>query len=289
MKCDICPHDAVLKSVYCPRCRPLVANKAESTKRRVALIEDYDISIDDFRCRWLGFRLDTGTRNRPRSLCFDHITPRKSSKLATSSMLGNSMKSDLGGEEFDPAMLELGRHRMGAPFQKNIIGFIYWAERPVPLAAPLPPFVLAAERARAPVTECEICGDEPFPRSIFCPRCRRFVFSGGHDHRPRVRALKRAWDPVLRMFICYYTGIPLDITNPRSPWYLTFEHRTPGNEWSQVVAASWVNAVKTALSEYEFWKIILEYARWKREGGVFNPDVVKYRYWNRAVKGRVVA
>jgi hypothetical protein len=236
-----------------------------------------------------GVILDTKNRDRPMSLCFDHITPRKTSKLATTSMLGNSMKSDLGGEEFEPAMLELGRHRTGAPFNKDIIKFLYWVERPVPLEAPLPPVLFAAERARTAVTECEICDDPPFPRSIFCPRCRRFVFSGGHDHRPRVRALKWAWDPVLRMFICYYTGIPLDITNPRSPWYLTLEHRTPGNEWSQVVAASWVNAVKTALSEHEFWKIILEYARWKREGGEFNAKIVKYRYWNRTIKGRIVA
>jgi hypothetical protein len=170
MKCSICIHDAVLRSIYCPRCRPLVATKSESKKRAEALIEDYDESIDAFRCRWFGIVLDTNDRSGPRALCFDHLIPRKTSKLATSSMLANSMKSDLGPEEFPIAMGELARHREGASFNKGVIGFLYWAERPVPLAAPLPPGLLfSGERTRAVISDCDICGDPTVPHSIFCP------------------------------------------------------------------------------------------------------------------------
>ena len=275
---------------------PLKVDNKLSFQRHVgvhngeAIIEDYDEALDAFRCRWFGVVLDTRNRSGPMSLCFDHLIPRKTSRLATSSMLANSMKSDLGPEEFPPVLLELARHKKGAPFNKDIIRFLYWAERPLPLGAPLPPgLIFLQERTRAVISECDICGDPSYPDSIYCPRCRRFVFSGGHDHLPRVRALKRAWDPILRAFICYYTGIPLDFTNPKNPWHMTMEHRTPKNDNSQVVAASWVNAVKTALSEHEFWAVIMEYDRWKREGGQFNGNVVKYRYWNRAVRSRIVA
>jgi hypothetical protein len=98
-----------------------------------------------------------------------------------------------------------------------------------------------------------------------------------------------AWDPVMRAFICYYTGVPLDISDPKNPWYLTLEYRIPGKDATQVVAASWVNAVKTALSEREFWAVVMEYDRWRREGGGFNLGVARYRYWSRRVPARIVA
>jgi len=290
MKCTICPHDAILRSIYCSRCRPLVATKAESKKRAAALIEDFDLLIDNFRCRWTKLELDLTTCNRPLSPCFDHIIPRKSSALATSSMLANSMKSDLGPEEFPVAIKHLALHHAGQPFDQDIIGFIYWAEQPLRLAAPLLGRALfPAERTSAATSRCDICGEPSFPHSIYCPRCRRFVFWGGHDHGPRVKALKMAWDPVLKGFVCYYTGVLLNLTNPKSPWYATFDHRIPGDDMTQVMAASWVNAMKTAMSEKEFWAVIKEFARFLTEGGDFDRNVTKLRYWNRTPVARMVA
>jgi len=283
MKCDICPHDAILRSIYCPRCRPLVATKAESKKRAAALIQDYDGQIDGFRCRWTKLVLDTNDRYGPLSLCFDHIIPRKSSALATSSILANSMKSDLGPEEFPLAIKHLALHHAGQPFDRDIIGFIYWAEQPIRLAAPLLGRALfPAERTSAAISKCDICSEPSFPHSIYCPRCRRFVFWGGHDHLPRVKALKMAWWPELRGFLCYYTGVLLNLMDPRNPWYMTYDHRIPGNDRTQVMAASWINSMKTSLSETEFWAVIKELARYLAEGGEFNRKVVRFKYWNRA-------
>jgi hypothetical protein len=290
MKCSVCIRQAVFRSIYCQRCRPLVATKAESVKRQAALIEDYDESIDAFRCRWSGAVLDTVNRSAPFSLCFDHLIPRKSSVLDTSSMLFNSMKSDLGPDEFPRASRELVRHRNGSPFNRDIVRFRYWAERVLLLAPPL----LGRRALRLEYTSvlhsgCDICGKPSYPHSIYCPLCRRFVFWGGKDHIPRVKALKQAWRPELGGFVCYYTGVLLDTSDPRSPWYMTFEHRTPGKDDTQVMAASWVNAMKTSLTESEFWAVMMEYDRYLREGGEFNRNIVKFSYWNRAVKGRVVA
>ncbi len=64
-----------------------------------------------------------------------------------------------------------------------------------------------------------------------------------------------------------------------SPWFITFDHRLPGDRETIVVAAWWVNAMKTALSEEEFWKVVLEYDRYLRGGGEFDRDVVDYDYW----------
>jgi hypothetical protein len=290
VKCAICIRQAIPRSIYCQRCRPLVATKADSVKREKALIEGYDESIDGFRCRWCGVVLDTVNRAGPFSLCFDHLIPQKWSALDPSSMLMNSMKSDLGPDEYPLLTGELARHHNGSPFNRDIVKFMYWNKQVRLPAQSLPSRgVLRLEYTSALQTTCDICGRPSFPHSIYCPTCRRLVFWGGKEHLPRVRALKLAWCPELGCFICYYTGIPLNITDPKDPWYTTFEHRIPGLDETQVMSASWVNAMKTALSEDEFWAVIMEYDRYLREGGEFNKNIVEFRHWNRAVKGRVVA
>jgi len=98
-----------------------------------------------------------------------------------------------------------------------------------------------------------------------------------------------AWDPVLKGFVCYYTGVLLNLLNPRNPWYMTFDHRIPGDDRTQVMAASWVNAMKTAMSEKEFWAVIKEFARFLTEGGDFDRNVTRLRYWNGTHVARFVA
>jgi hypothetical protein len=44
--------------------------------------------------------------------------------------------------------------------------------------------------------------------------------------------------------------------------------------------------MKTDLSEEEFWTIIHELARFRREGGTFR-DVIEFKYWRRKARLRV--
>jgi hypothetical protein len=78
-------------------------------------------------------------------------------------------------------------------------------------------------------------------------------------------------------FRCHYTGVPLVEDDPRSPWSL--DHRVPGYAGTLVVAAAWVDAMKTSLSETEFWKVVGEYDRYLREGGEFDRDVAEFEHW----------
>jgi len=57
--------------------------------------------------------------------------------------------------------------------------------------------------------------------------------------------------------------------------------RPPG-AGTPVIAAWWVNAMKSALSEEELWKVVIEYDRYLREGGEFDREVVGFEYWRRA-------
>jgi hypothetical protein len=48
-------------------------------------------------------------------------------------------------------------------------------------------------------------------------------------------------------------------------------------------AAAFSNRMKTDLSEVEFWKVIHELARFRRDGGTFR-DVIKFRHWLRMAR-----
>jgi hypothetical protein len=60
----------------------------------------------------------------------------------------------------------------------------------------------------------------------------------------------------------------------KSPWYITFDHRIPGKPGDLVVAAFWVNRMKTYLTEEEFRAVVMELADHIRSGTEFNKAVV---------------
>ena len=50
--------------------------------------------------------------------------------------------------------------------------------------------------------------------------------------------------------------------------------------------AAFVNRMKTDLSEEEFWMLIHEMARFRRDAGTFR-DVIEFRYWRRKARSQV--
>ena len=72
-------------------------------------------------------------------------------------------------------------------------------------------------------------------------------------------------------FHCFYTGIALieDSHRWRDHRYLSFEHRTPGDETSIVITCALVNRMKTDLTEEQFKAIVAELAK-VFAGGTFD-------------------
>jgi hypothetical protein len=133
--------------------------------------------------------------------------------------------------------------------------------------------------------ECEICGIPFEGVSMFCPRCRRL--RDRHDRRgrinrgARINALRNAWDG--ETFRCHYTRVALE-TNPENyrnnPKYLTFDHLQPGNENRIVVCASFINDMKSDLSEDEFKRIVRHLAE-SFDTGIFNEDIIILQHFRR--------
>jgi hypothetical protein len=191
------------------------------------------------------------------------------------------MKGKLGPLEFPLAVGELVAHFDGRPFDRDLIRFEYWEDWP-----PLPPGPSGAGLTKEVVEGCVICGSPPLRWSYYCERCQNFLHGQKRDNLYHVRAMKRSWDPDVDGFLCSYTGVRVDDGCRWSPWYLNFDHTTPGDRRTIVVAAAWVNRMKTALSQEEFRKVVREFHLHLRDGKGFDPHVVEFRYWKRAFMRR---
>jgi len=172
---------------------------------------------------------------------------------------GNNMKSDLSEEEFWAIVMEFDRHVRGAPFDREIVKFLYWKRKAKPGKAP----VRAARPLRIyKVDACDICGGTPVRNAKYCARCkRRWLFFPG-----RVRAMKASWCKGLNGFLDHYLGVVLDEEDLDSPYFMVFDHRIPDRKGDLVVTSMLVNAMKGDLSEDELYLIMNELARhheWK--------------------------
>jgi len=95
-----------------------------------------------------------------------------------------------------------------------------------------------------------------------------------------MHALTVAWDSQAQAFRCHYSGVKLDEINHQHPLYLTFDHRTPRQENDIVVAAAWINDMKSDLSEDEFKAVVKQLAR-KFDGEAFDESVLRFIHWRR--------
>jgi len=240
--CFVCSRPSTRR--YCDRCSRLLGIRHDSTKRRAALREAYDRDLDAFRCHWSRVPLDERDPRDPFHISFDHFYPVRSSRLVVSSELLNSMKFELGPEEFPPVVRELAAHRAGAPFRRDVVKFEWWGRRAPAWPRPRGGLSLAGG--------CAVCGEARSARSRYCPRCYGLIGARHRDYVARARALGEAWSPGERRFLCHFTGVGLEEEDSGSPWLITFGRRVPGDDGTMVAAAWWVNRMKEGLSEEEF-------------------------------------
>jgi hypothetical protein len=105
----------------------------------------------------------------------------------------------------------------------------------------------------------------------------------GAGSAARTEALRRAWDSELQRFACYYSGAPLDEEDFKSAWYLSFDHRTPGDEADLVVCAQLVNHFKSNLTEEELRRLVIQLAeRFTRKRD--RIETFRPTFWGRSVK-----
>ena len=97
--------------------------------------------------------------------------------------------------------------------------------------------------------------------------------SGKYERQARRQALKEAWNRGQDGFMCRYTGVKLDENDTKDPWYLSFDHRVPGQKGDLAVTARVVNTVKATLTATQFPKVIEALAR-HLDGEPFDKGII---------------
>jgi len=277
--CQVCDKPPITpRHRYCARCYKWCSVRKEIRARVKTLRERLDRAADRFTCSYCGIVLNETDNKRPDFLCFDHRMPGKRNDLAVCAEFINLMKSDMTWKEFPVAVIMLAHLFLyGTPFDKKAVKFVCWnrSRKPRPKAPPLKmPPPLRAWHA----DECPICGKPPVPHTLYCARCHTFADAPDFS-MVKLLALKEAYDPATDSILCHYTRVLVDIKDPASPWYLNYDHVIPGDESRLVVAANFVNVMKTQLSEDEFRAIIIELARHFETGEPFDLGVCEFKYW----------
>jgi hypothetical protein len=134
---------------------------------------------------------------------------------------------------------------------------------------------MTAEPWYSPSETCRICTErsEPDSTAFLCQRCRRIYRQGGpgvKKKEARYRAMRKQWNGEEKAFLCHFSHLPLTDV-PGSRISATWEHLTPGDEWSVVLAADLVNKMKGHMTETQFEKMVLALADHFQNKKPFNP------------------
>jgi hypothetical protein len=282
---------------------------SEFEAHRDALKNAWNEKDGHLHCYYTEVIIDEDNPKSWRYISYDHKTPGKPGDLVVTCQLVNFMKKDLDEEEFIAAVNMLAAHFDGAEFDKDAIPFRHYY-RMVPLgevgggmAVSMgergfegldgPAGGRGIQRTEGPdrkedrkgrrTVPCEICGAPAPAKGKYCAQCNRFILHH-EDKAIRVAAMKRAWNKERGGFVCFITGVLLELDDFHGPWYITFDHPTPGEKDRVEVEASWVNGMKTNLTESQFRAIIRELSRHFRTGAPFDVTVVDGGAWMRMAR-----
>lgn len=129
---------------------------------------------------------------------------------------------------------------------------------------------------------CPVCDRPAKYHGKYCPVCWRFC-NNRHPHLPiseRIKALKEALDKDGKGFRCFYTGKLLAVDDPDGPWYLTFDHMTPGKK-RIVVCARLINEMKKDLTGDEFRIVVPALSDHLEKGVSLDAGLIEFVCWPR--------
>jgi hypothetical protein len=128
---------------------------------------------------------------------------------------------------------------------------------------------------------CKLC-EKPAKsaRSDYCARCSVF-FQERYELRAKAKTCKERYDRARDVFTCSYCGVPVNLTDRKSPFFRSFDHRIPRRHNDLALSCVLMNRMKTDLSVEEFIVVIRMLARHFLYGEPFDVSAVKFLYWNR--------
>jgi len=272
VKCRGCGKRILLSLFkYCPNCAKL-ANRlyqehfsAQARKGFWSYVRKHGR-----RCIYSGMSLGVDDDTSPWFLVMSRLNPGDKNKIVPASALFNAMKSFLLKKEFRYYVLALDDHREKHLKVKKI-PLVHWH----------------GLNASMDNRVCAGCGQAAALKGRkYCARCARLGVRMKRARFPR-EAILAVWDYIRKYgFVCYYTGMPLDLDDLKSPWYLVFDHWMPRDPRKIVITSAVLNIMKSDLTEKEFWYFIRQLANFYREGTPVRK--IKLAYWCRPYRANIV-
>jgi hypothetical protein len=207
--------------------------------------------------------LEVDDDTSPWYLVFSRVNPKDKSRIVPASALINAIKSFLLKKEFRYFVFALDGHRKKHLKVKRI-PLVHWHGLNVSRGDRL----------------CDGCRQAPALKgSIHCANCARIAHRMKRARFPR-EAINGVWDYIRKYgFVCYYTGMLLDLDDLKSPWYLVFDHWNPRDPRKIVITSAVLNIMKSDLTEKEFWYFIGQLANYFRHGTPVRK--IKLAFWSR--------
>jgi hypothetical protein len=215
------------------------------------------------RCSLSGVSLEIDDDTSPWFLVFSRLNPKDKSRIFPASALFNAMKSFLLKKELRYYVFALDDHRRKHLKVKKI-PLVHWHGLNLSVDDKV----------------CDGCRHAAALKGRkYCARCARIAHRMKRARFPR-KAINGVWNYIRKYgFVCYYTGMPLDLDDPKSPWYLVFDHWKPRDPRKIVITSAVLNIMKSDLTEDEFWYFIRQLANFYRHGSPVRKR--KLAYWCR--------
>jgi ribosomal protein L37E len=234
----------------------------------------------DYRCEYTDLPLEMEDIRSPLFCVFDHVTPLDPNRIALVCAWVNELKSALAKKEFNNIIPQLADYEAtGKKIRKIELGFWrqYACKINGPSPAPLAP--MAKPKWLGKHKKCCLCGKPVFTlQSKYCLRCSHFAKRVEMQRfAPEVK--QAIFDYVRKYgFVCYYTGLRLEMHDFNSPWYCVFNCLTPGDRSKVVLTCALFNEMKSDFSEEEFWYYIRQLANHIRYGTKIRMKKLKFWY-----------
>ena len=264
-KCRGCGKRILLNpSKYCPDCTKLERrlHSEDITPEARKFFWAY-LHKHGRRCYFSGMSLEIDDDTSPWYLVFSRPDSGDKAKIVPASALLAVMKGRLLKKEFRYYVLALDDHREKHLKVKKM-PLVHWQG----LNASMGDKICAGCMRAAALKGRK-----------YCARCARIAIRMKRARFPR-EAINGVWDYVRKYgFVCYYTGMPLELDDPKSPWYLVFDHWMPRDPRKIVITSVLLNIMKSDLTEEEFWYFIRQLANFYRKGSAVRKR--KLAYWCR--------
>ncbi len=94
-----------------------------------------------------------------------------------------------------------------------------------------------------------------------------------------------SFDKTIGRFRCYYTGLILEEDDMNDPLFLNFDHPVPGDDSRLVACASFINHLKSVMTETEFRTNIPLLASHFGDGTILNKDNFRFEHFQSCASG----